>query len=773
MKRRLKQVVSCFLTLVLVLSCLAGTGMTARAAELVEITAVTVDSEKIQAGGDTVRLKVTGTNLTEDNWGVETERYISGTNIQPSSKAGQATVIEITDKEAVIDISANGMKNDIDFVFSVGPKSGDRITKTATVTVTQEGKDYDTVTTIPTSVEMADEYTVVATFEEEIVAAKEGDALKKLFYVTGSDGNRYDLGENDTVTVNENAVKIQFEDSMSEAIKSGSYLYIKEGALKLENEKILTDIKWIISASAKISSIVLDKEILDSKGGTVCARLEGYKVENISDDAIEAVVYLAGETVKSEIEIIKSRDEDGTPTLTFDVPENTTDNTVSYWLSVRVSGTPVYEGASLNRAQRATVSVLPEGKTDKDRTLSMLTISGNNKQETGDIKNITVNVSSAVGELKTELRLYGTNLDSSLTKVRAIDQNGIIWPVYDIPECDGTIRFVAIAGTNKNGVFGDGNTQLIEVLPPRYVGPDMTYTLQVAIDGVNFIEVPNVTLTVRNSGLTDDSEFVSCGEEDIKTVTVKYEEEGTGKELVPADEYKGYSVSMLRGFDIAAKEIEGYELVSEPEIGENEFVGDGKTFIYVYKSTTPEITPVTPEPEKVKVSSIKIGGISHKIAAGKKIQLKAAVAPSNADNKAVTWTSSNKKYATVTSSGKVTLKKAGAGKTVTITATAKDGSNKTAVYRIKIMKDSVKSISLKAVKTVKAGKTVKVKSSVKTTGKKANKNLTWTSSNKKYATVSSKGVVKTYKAGKGKTVKITAKATDGSNKKKTVKIKIK
>lgn len=770
MRTRMKHVVSWILTFALIFSCLLGTGMTVEAAEIIEITGVTADPVTIQAGGDTVRLKVTGTNLTADNWGVETERYISGTNIPPSNKAGQATIVEITDKEAVIDISANGMKNDIDFVFSVGPKNGDRITKTATVTVTQEGKNYDTVTTIPTSVEMADEYTVVATFEEEIVAAKEGDALKKLFYVTGSNGNRYDLGENDTVTVNENAVKIQFEDSMSEAIKGGSYLYIKEGALKLENEKILTDIKWIISASAKISSIVLDKEILDSKGGTVCARLEGYNVENISDDAIEAVVYLAGETVKSEIKITKSRDEDGTPTLTFAVPENMTDNTVSYWLSVRVSGTPVYEGASLNRAQRATVSVLPEGKTDKERTLSMLTISGNNKQETGDIKNITVNVSSAVGELKTELRLYGTNLDSSLTKVRAIDQNGIIWPVYDIPECDGTIRFVAIAGTNKNGVFGDGNTQLIEVLPPRYVGPDMTYTLQVAIDGENFIDVPNVTLTVKNSGLADDSEFVSCREDDIKTVTIKYVEEGTEKELSPADEYKGYSVSMLRGFDITAKEIDGYELVSEPEIDGNEFVEDGKTFSYIYKSITPAVTP---EPEKVKVSSIKIAGISHKIAAGKKIQLKATVAPSNAEDKAVIWTSSNKKYATVTDSGKVILKKAGAGKTVIISAVAKDGSGKTATYKIKIMKHAVKSISLKASKTVKAGKRIKVMATVKTTGKKANKSLTWTSSNKKYATVSSKGIVKTYKAGKGKTVKITVRSTDGSNKKKTIKIKIK
>lgn len=47
---------------------------------------------------------------------------------------------------------------------------------------------------------------------------------------------------------------------------------------------------------------------------------------------------------------------------------------------------------------------------------------------------ITVKVSPQVGELKTVLRLYGTNLDSKIVKVRAIDENGIIFPVYDIPE---------------------------------------------------------------------------------------------------------------------------------------------------------------------------------------------------------------------------------------------------------------------------------------------------------------------------------------------------
>ncbi len=177
--------------------------------------------------------------------------------------------------------------------------------------------------------------------------------------------------------------------------------------------------------------------------------------------------------------------------------------------------------------------------------------------------------------------------------------------------------------------------------------------------------------------------------------------------------------------------------------------------------------------EDIKVKKIEISGVSKKIAYGKKIKLVADVYPYTAQNKAVNWKSSNKKYATVNAKGVVTLKRAGVGKTVTITATAKDGSKVKAKYKIKIMHGAVKKIKLTAKSTIKAGKTVKVKATVKATSSKANTKLKWTSSNEQYAKVNSKGVVKTKAAGKGKTVTITATSTDGTNKKAKIKIKLK
>ena len=159
--------------------------------------------------------------------------------------------------------------------------------------------------------------------------------------------------------------------------------------------------------------------------------------------------------------------------------------------------------------------------------------------------------------------------------------------------------------------------------------------------------------------------------------------------------------------------------------------------------------------------------ISSKIAPGKKIKL-----TTNLPKSKIKWITSNPKLATVDKNGVVKINKKAAGKRVSITAIATDGSGKKKTFAIRIMKGEVKKIIIKGKKRVPAGNTLKLKAKVKA-GKGANKKLLWRSSNIKYATVTSSGKVKTKKAGKKKTVKITAMATDGSNKKATIKIQIK
>ena len=215
--------------------------------------------------------------------------------------------------------------------------------------------------------------------------------------------------------------------------------------------------------------------------------------------------------------------------------------------------------------------------------------------------------------------------------------------------------------------------------------------------------------------------------------------------------------------------LDKYEIVSTGRIFYNyNFSGD---ILYSGNGQNTKLNIDTNSNRRL-VSSIRLSGISKKIAAGKKLTLKATVLPNNASNKKLNWKSSNPKVATVTQSGIVTLKKKTGGKKVTITATAKDGSKKYASWKITSMKGIVKKVKITGSKPIKAGKKLKLKAKVIAT-KKANTKLLWTSGNAKYATVNAKGIVTTKKAAKRKTVKITAMATDGSGKKHTVKIKIK
>ena len=200
-------------------------------------------------------------------------------------------------------------------------------------------------------------------------------------------------------------------------------------------------------------------------------------------------------------------------------------------------------------------------------------------------------------------------------------------------------------------------------------------------------------------------------------------------------------------------------------------VKEGTAVITATAGNVKATCKITVSKAVVKVTKVSVTASARNIAAGKKVQLKAAVAPSKATNKAVTWKSSNTKVATVSSKGVVTFSKKAGGKKVTITATAKDGSKKYGKITLTCMKGSVKKITLSGVKTLKAGKTAKVKAKVTTMNGKANKTLTWTSSNTKIATVNKTGKVKAVKGKKG-TVTITARATDGSGKKATIKIRV-
>ena len=420
-------------------------------------------------------------------------------------------------------------------------------------------------------------------------------------------------------------------------------------------------------------------------------------------------------------------------------------------------------GITSGETQNVTVDLTVPGDAAAKETLKVEAIS--DKNTTADS---TKNIQSAGSELALSVKQE----DDDITV--AIDNNSAF---------DTTAALTLKAGDASGKVLKTINLGNVE----SYGMVEKTFTKEELKKLGSDTVYMEVSGDAEESIKSDNTAFVYVGTEELKTldyltatktkVTYTKGEKLNLNDLEVTAVYTDGSKAKVTGYTTNVKNIDMSKTgKKELEILYEE-VGIGRKV--VMPITVENAKPNTPKPnagkkpsKKVKVTSIRLSGLSKQIAAGKKLTLKAAVLPKTASNKKLLWKSSHTKVATVTQGGVVTLKKKTGGKKVTITATATDGSKKYASWKITSMKGIVKKIKITGSKPVKAGKKLKLKAKVTAT-KKANKKLLWISSNTKYATVNAKGIVTTKKSAKGKTVKITAMATDGSGKKKTVKIKMK
>lgn len=183
----------------------------------------------------------------------------------------------------------------------------------------------------------------------------------------------------------------------------------------------------------------------------------------------------------------------------------------------------------------------------------------------------------------------------------------------------------------------------------------------------------------------------------------------------------------------------------------------GKTKITVKAGSKEKTIAVTVTKKAVKVKSLKMKKAALTMNKGTQTYVSYKVNPTGATT-TLKWKSSNKNVAAVDQTGKIVAKKAGKA-TITVTANGKKATVKVSVV------DPCTSVKVQSALTLKAGKSAKLKvtTTPKTTGQKA----AFKSSNKKVATVDSKGKVKALKKG---TAKITV--TVGKQKATcTVKVK--
>ncbi|MBR1630177.1 MAG: Ig-like domain-containing protein [Lachnospiraceae bacterium] len=310
-----------------------------------------------------------------------------------------------------------------------------------------------------------------------------------------------------------------------------------------------------------------------------------------------------------------------------------------------------------------------------------------------------------------------------------------------VAPADATNRKVAWKSSNTNIVSVDSNGKISALK----VG---TADIIVTTDDGNktakcSVTVKSATVAVTGVKLNKSSASVNVGKEVTLSATI-LPKNATNKKVTWSSSNK--SIATVNSSGVVKGVKKGSATITVTTIDQ--------------KKTAKCTVTVKP----ISVSSVSLDKKTSSIVKGKIFTLKATVSPSDATNKNVTWKSSNTKIATVSSKGVVKGVKAG---TTTITVTTKDGK-KTASCKVKVTNPVVKVKSVKLNKksaSVKKGKTLTLKATISPSNA-TNKSVTWKTSNKKIAAVTSKGVVKGVKKG---TATITATTKDG---KKTAKCKV-
>ena len=189
-------------------------------------------------------------------------------------------------------------------------------------------------------------------------------------------------------------------------------------------------------------------------------------------------------------------------------------------------------------------------------------------------------------------------------------------------------------------------------------------------------------------------------------------------------------------------------------------VAPGKVKITATDQETQLSASVEVTVNPVAVQSVTVTPDSTSVEKGKSVSLKANVQPSNATNKAVTWSSKNEDKATVDQSGNVTGVEVG---TATIEIVSQDGSKKgTATVEVTAPVVAVTGVEIDPNSTtVEANKTVQLTANVEPAGA-TNKTVTWESKNTEFATVDSETGVVTGVAAGTATIEVTTQ--DGSHK---------
>jgi len=493
--------------------------------------------------------------------------------------------------------------------------------KEVIVTVGAE-ESGDIIDLLPSNVYLDNSKTkITVKFDEKVFEVKDIETLRAgISFKKSTSDNFENLKAEDKVEVLEDKIVITLESPIE--IKTGAKIKFEERIIKdgknRENRAFDQFIKDSFPTVNEANFV--EGEVLTKVGGNAKVKLIG---ENLSK-AVKVKILRNNKDKTSNSEITESADikveviNNNQQIIDFKLPENKTAKAETYSVMVSLDDGKTYSSAIgvnilQNRAKRLVATVLPTDKITDKPILSFMSIQSYGTTGGGTEHPDITHTYTPIGQesKKTWVTMFGANFNKSLTKIKIVDENGIEWyPLQNEGTSDSMDNFIMVS-SDGTGIYGNGNTQMFELICPRNVtnpknpNGDVTFKFLVAVDGENYDEEVFVRATVVNDKVGKKEKMTA---DEISEINVKHQAEN-GKEVFKGATVKGYKWSKLRSFNVRPIEnnadfkavkykiVRADGTVEEKEIGNihEEKVRDIKEVTFIYKSNINPEEPANPE----------------------------------------------------------------------------------------------------------------------------------------------------------------------------------
>ncbi|WP_270566051.1 Ig-like domain-containing protein [Clostridium beijerinckii] len=434
----------------------------------------------------------------------------------------------------------------------------------------------------------------------------------------------------------------------------------------------------------------------------------------------------------------------GTTQLTATVaPNNATDKTVTWSSSDESIATVDSNG-------------LVTAKTDGAVVITAKTNDGSNIQNT-----YNVSISGQTDVKTTGITIDGT--DTITTKSGTTQLTATVTPSN---ATDKTVTWSSsdnsIATVDSNGVVTAKADGTVDIKATANDGSNISSTKTITVSGQTVVTPPT---DVKVTGITIDGTDTITTKSGTTQLTVNVNPSNATDKTVTWSSSDN-SIATVDSNGVVTAKTDGIVTIKAK-------ANDGSNVGNTYNVTITGQTVIPTNPTTVNVTGVTIAGTNNINTKGGTTQLTATVAPSNATDETVTWTSSDNSIATVDSNGLVTAKADGI---VTIKAKANDGSNVENTYNVNVTGQTIAQTTVNVAGiSITGGDTISSKGGTLalTVGvspaNATNKTVTWSSSDSTIATVDANGLVTAKVNG---SITITATANDGSGIKSTKTITI-